>query len=160
MNGCPCGYYGDNGKVCSCTPLQVNNYRSRISGPLLDRFDLQIEVPRLSYAELKGGANIETTEIVRARVIRNREKQWQRFESSRTNAEMTGRKTKEICSLDCNGESLLQKVFDKNIFSARAHDRILRVARTIADMADSQKIRVEHLAESLQYRALDREVRF
>jgi magnesium chelatase family protein len=160
MNPCKCGFYGDNGRECSCTPLQVQNYRTRISGPLLDRFDLQIEVPRLSYEEIKQGESRETSETVRARVVKIREKQWQRFNSSRTNAEMTSRETKEICVLDKEGESLLQKVFDQNFFSARAYDRILRVARTIADMADSEEIRVEHLAESLQYRALDREVRF
>ena len=125
----------------------------------MDRFDLQIEVPRLSYEEIKQGENVETSDTARERVVKIREKQWQRFKSSRTNAEMTSRETKEICVLDKEGESLLKKVFDQNFFSARAYDRILRVARTIADMADSGEIRVEHLAESLQYRALDREIR-
>lgn len=160
MNPCPCGYYGDNGRECYCTPIQVNNYRNRISGPLLDRFDLQVEVPRLSYAELKEGENPETSDMIRERVVKNRGKQWERFKNSRTNAEMTGRETKEICLLDKAGEALLQKVFDKNFYSARAHDRILRVARTIADMGEAEEIRVEHLAESLQYRALDRDIRF
>lgn len=160
MNPCKCGYYGDSGRECLCTPLQVQSYRARISGPLLDRFDLQIEVARLSYEEIKQGENRETSDNVRERVAKVREKQWQRFGSSKTNAEMTGRETKEICILDKAGESLLKKVFDNNFFSARAHDRILRVARTIADLADSEQIRVEQLAESLQYRALDRDVRF
>ncbi|MCM1567555.1 MAG: YifB family Mg chelatase-like AAA ATPase [Dehalobacter sp. 4CP] len=156
MNPCPCGYFGENGRECSCTPLQVSHYRGRVSGPLLDRFDLQLEVPRLSYGELKHGDNRETSEIVRNRVIRTREIQYKRLNESRTNSEMTGRETKVLCQLDSAGESLLQKVFDKNLFSARAHDRILRVARTIADMVGSENIRAEHLAESLQYRALDR----
>lgn len=158
MNPCPCGFLGDNGRVCSCTPLQVNHYRSKISGPLLDRFDLQIEVPRLCYTELTQGENRENSSTVQERVIQVRKKQWQRFNCPKTNAEMTGRETKEICLLDNTGRALLQKVFDQSLLSARAHDRILRVARTIADMADSEEITVEHLAESLQYRALDREL--
>jgi magnesium chelatase family protein len=160
MNPCPCGYFGDRGRVCSCTPLQINNYRSKISGPLLDRFDLQIEVPRLSYTELKEEKNVENSDQVKERIAANRQRQWRRFKSSKTNAEMTGRETKKVCVLDQNGESLLKQVFDKNFFSARAHDRILRVARTIADMAGSEEIKVEHIAESLQYRALDRQVNF
>ncbi|HHV65208.1 MAG TPA: YifB family Mg chelatase-like AAA ATPase [Peptococcaceae bacterium] len=160
MNPCHCGYFGDLGRVCTCTPLQINNYRSKISGPLLDRFDLQIEVPRLSYAELKEERKVENSEQVRERVVANRQKQWRRFKSSKTNAEMTGRETKEVCILDSAGESLLKQVFDKNLYSARAYDRILRVARTIADMAGSEVIKVEHLAESLQYRALDRQANF
>lgn len=156
MNPCPCGFFGDNGRICSCTPNQVNNYRSRVSGPLLDRFDIQIEVPRLDYDELKHGDNSETTEIVLQRVIRARERQWDRFKGIKTNAEMTGRETKEICRLDSEGESLLKRIFDKQHFSARAHDRILRVARTAADMDDSKDIKVQHLAESLQYRVLDK----
>ncbi|RNC63115.1 MAG: Competence protein ComM [Candidatus Dichloromethanomonas elyunquensis] len=160
MNPCPCGFLGDNGRQCTCTPLQINNYRRKVSGPLLDRFDLQVEVPRISFEELKQRKDPkrENSESVKVRIQKAREKQWERFESSRTNAEMTGRETKEVCALDRTGESLLKKIFEKNFFSARAHDRILRVARTVADMADSREIKVEHLAESLQYRALDREV--
>ncbi|UWG96133.1 YifB family Mg chelatase-like AAA ATPase [Dehalobacter sp. DCM] len=156
MNPCPCGNFGDNGRECSCTPQQVHLYRSRVSGPLLDRFDLQLEVPRLSYDELKNGESPETSDSVRHRVIKAREIQWQRFSCCRTNAEMTGRETQAFCELDPAGESLFKKIFDKSLFSARAHDRILRVARTIADMAGSEIIRVEHLAESLQFRALDK----
>lgn len=156
MNPCPCGFLGDNGRLCSCSPIQISNYRGKVSGPLLDRFDLQIEVPRLNYEELKHGDNTETSEVVLQRVIKARERQWQRFNGIKTNAEMTGRETKEICCLDTQGESLLQRIFDKQHFSARAHDRILRVARTVADMEASDDIRVEHLAESLQYRVLDK----
>jgi len=157
MNPCPCGYFGYKGRLCSCSPLQVNNYRGRVSGPLLDRFDLQIEVPRLEYEELKHGQNTETSGCVRERVIKARKRQWIRFKGIKTNAEMTGKETKEYCRLDSQGESLFRQVFDTRYFSARAHDRILRVARTAADMDDSEEIQVEHLAESLQYRALDRE---
>jgi len=164
MNPCPCGYQGDSNRACSCTPHQIHSYTRKISGPLLDRFDLQIEVPRISYEELKQGGkpdpSVQTdrSEDVRKRVIQTRAKQWQRFNSSRTNAEMTGRETKELCRLDRAAESLLQRVFEKDMFSARAYDRILRVARTIADMAGSHEIMVEHLAESLQFRALDRQI--
>lgn len=156
MNPCPCGFLGDKGRLCSCTPIQISNYRGRVSGPLLDRFDLQIEVPRLNYEELKHGDNTETSAVVLQRVIQARGRQWKRFKRVKTNAEMTGRETKEICILDRQGEYLLQRIFDKQHFSARAHDRILRVARTAADMDDSEDIKVEHLAESLQYRVLDR----
>lgn len=161
MNPCPCGFYGDSGRQCTCSPLQINNYRRKVSGPLLDRFDIQIEVPRVSYEELHEGNDSarESSDTVRKRVQKARAKQWQRFGDSRTNAEMTGKETKKTCTLDGAGQSLLKQVFDKNFFSARAHDRILRVARTIADMAGSEEIRVEHLAESLQYRALDRDLR-
>lgn len=156
MNPCPCGYHGDQGRLCSCTPNQINNYRSRVSGPLLDRFDLQIEVPRLNYRDLKYGADAETSEIVLKRVTNARKRQWRRFNGIKTDAEMTGRETKQICRLDSQGESLLKRIFDKQQFSARAHDRILRVARTVADMEGSEDIKVEHLAESLQYRVLDK----
>jgi magnesium chelatase family protein len=159
MNPCPCGFLGDNGRCCSCTPLQVRNYRRRVSRPLLDRFDIQIEVPRIRYEELKrdGDSQNESSEVVKNRVQKARAKQWERFGSSKTNAEMTGRETREICLLDGAAENLLRNVFEKNFCSARAHDRILRVARTIADMAGSTEIRVDHLAESLQYRAIDKE---
>ena len=156
MNPCPCGFLGDRGLLCSCTPIQVNNYKSKVSGPLLDRFDIQIEVPRLDYEELKHGDNSENSEDVLDRVIKTRKRQWERFKGIKTNAEMTGRETKEVCRLDSQGESLLKRVFDLQNFSARAHDRILRVARTAADMDGSADIKVEHLAESLQYRALDK----
>jgi len=158
MNPCPCGFLGDMRKECTCTPQQIKNYRGKVSGPLLDRFDLQIEVPRLSYEELRQQENTETSKTVQERVTQARETQRLRFGSGRTNAEMTGRETKEICCLDEAGEVLLKRIFEKRNYSARAYDRILRVARTIADMADSEEIKVEHLAESLQYRALDREV--
>ncbi|NLI91415.1 MAG: YifB family Mg chelatase-like AAA ATPase [Peptococcaceae bacterium] len=159
MNPCPCGYLGDTGRQCNCTPLQINSYRRKVSGPLLDRFDLQIEVPRMSYEELKKRKDPEreSSESVRERVLLAREKQWKRFGSCRTNAEMSGRETKEICALNAEGETILKKVFERNFLSARAHDRILRVARTIADMEDSEEIQVGHLAESLQYRALDKD---
>jgi magnesium chelatase family protein len=156
MNPCPCGFYGDNGRMCSCTPLQINSYKRKLSGPLLDRFDLQVEVPRISYDELKQGGKTESSNVVRERVMKARQKQWQRFGSSRTNAEMTGRETKETCVLDKAGESLFKKVFEKKFFSARAHEH-LRVARTIADCRLRMRSRLNTWPSRCSYRALDRE---
>lgn len=156
MNPCPCGYYGDQGRVCSCTPMQVQNYRSRISGPLLDRFDLHVEVPRLNYSELKDEDGNESSQTVRERVMAARRRQWGRLGPAKTNAEMSAKETKEYGGLTVSGEVLLQRIFDSQHLSARAHDRILRVARTIADLSESQDILPEHLAQALQFRTLDK----
>ncbi|MDR3541100.1 MAG: YifB family Mg chelatase-like AAA ATPase [Desulfosporosinus sp.] len=156
MNPCPCGYYGDLGRVCSCTPMQIKNYRGRISGPLLDRFDLHVEVPRLVYSELKTSRGPETSISVRERVMAARRKQWARLGPAKTNAEMSAKETKDYGELSPSGESLLHRVFDSQRLSARAHDRILKVARTIADLEDTQDIFPEHLAEALQFRTLDK----
>ncbi|GAB6156703.1 YifB family Mg chelatase-like AAA ATPase [Desulfosporosinus burensis] len=156
MNPCPCGFFGDQGRVCHCTPMQIQNYRGRISGPLLDRFDMHIEVPRLNYSELKNSNDKESSIVIRERVMAARQRQWARLGPAKTNAEMTAKETKEFGQLTQSGESLLQKIFDSQHLSARAHDRILRVARTIADLGGSLDILPEHLAEAIQLRALDK----
>ena len=156
MNPCPCGYYGDQGLVCSCTPMQIQNYRGRISGPLLDRFDLHVEVPRLNYSELKNSHGTESSSSVRERVMAARRIQWSRLGPAKTNAEMSAKETKDYGELTSSGESLLHRIFDSQHLSARAHDRILRVARTIADLEGFPDISPEHLAEALQFRTLDK----
>ncbi|HHY27590.1 MAG TPA: YifB family Mg chelatase-like AAA ATPase [Desulfitobacterium dehalogenans] len=156
MNPCPCGWYGDPKRACICTPRQISHYRNRISGPLLDRFDLHIEVPRVEFDELHRYSESETSADVQNRVLKARRRQWIRLGESRTNAEMSAGETSTFCSLDSAGEQLLRNVFDRQHLSARSHDRILRVARTIADLDSKENIFPLHLAEALQYRALDR----
>lgn len=155
MNPCPCGWYGDVKRSCLCTPRQVDAYRGRISGPLMDRFDMHVEVPRVNYEELHSQPDGENSRTVQARILKARERQWARLGEIKTNAEMNALQTAEFCRLDDTGEQLLRNVFDRQHLSARSHDRILRVSRTIADLEGEDKILPRHLAESLQFRALD-----
>jgi len=159
MNPCPCGYFGDAKRECRCSPNQVERYRERISGPLLDRIDIHLEVPAVPYREMASNEPGETSHAIRARVEGAREIQRQRFGSKhkvRCNARMSARLIKTHCSLDDDGEALLQMAMTQLNFSARAYDRILKVARTIADLAGEQQIRGEHVSEAIQYRTLDR----
>ncbi len=158
MNPCPCGFFGDPLHACSCTPLIIQRYRARLSGPLLDRLDLQVEVPRLAHRELTDPTPGEASAIVRARVEAARTLQRERFlkEGVHCNARMRPRHLHRFCRLDTPGQVLLEKVTDRLGLSARSYTRILKVARTIADLAGSEPIETAHLAEAIQYRSMDR----
>ncbi len=159
MNPCPCGLAGDPAKNCLCTPSQIHRYRSKISAPLLDRIDLHLEVPAVSFNELIGDGQAESSAAVRQRVERARAIQRQRFQSEPKvfcNAHMRSRHLRRWCRLPPEGRDLLRQAVQALGLSARAYDRILKVSRTIADLAGSEEIQVPHLAEAVQYRALDR----
>lgn len=158
MNPCPCGFFGSREQECRCTPLQIQRYLSRISGPLLDRMDLQVEVPRIEYQQLAENTPSESSSSIRERVEAARSTQQQRFkkQSIHFNAQMRPADIKKHCALDEKSEQLLRSVFDRMQLSARAYDRILKVSRTIADLEQSDRIQLPHLAEAIQYRSLDR----
>ncbi len=158
MNPCPCGYYGDPKHTCTCSLPQLIRYRTRISGPLLDRIDLHVEVPALSYQELAGEEAMEGSDEIRSRVDAAREVQRLRFERLKIycNAQMTSRHIRRFCSLDEPSRKLMETAVDRLGMSARAYGRILKIARTIADLEGSQDIRVHHVSEAIQYRSLDR----
>lgn len=158
MNPCLCGFLGDPQHECSCAPQQVQRYRAKISGPLLDRIDIQIEVPAVKYKELSQHTPGEDSATIRARANQAREGQLKRF-TGRTifcNAQMSSRDIRKFCQLDTAGEKLLENAMSRLGLSARAYTRILKVARTIADLAGDEKIGSPHLSEAIQYRALDR----
>ena len=142
-----------------CAPGVVKKYLNKISGPLLDRIDIHIEVTPVAFSELSSERTTEKSEVVRERVIRARRVQERRYEGKEMhcNAQMSSQQLRQICRIDATGQALLQKAMERLGLSARAYDRILKVARTIADLADSSDIRTEHLAEAIQYRSLDRE---
>ncbi len=157
LNPCPCGLATENGGInCTCTPLQVARYQARISGPLLDRMDIQAEAPRVPYEELASETEGEPSAAIKQRVERARAVQRERLGSDSANAEMSPRQVRTFCRLDGTGKELLQKAYQQLGLSARAHDRILKVARTIADLAGDRQININHLAEAIQYRAFDR----
>ncbi|MFT3782204.1 MAG: YifB family Mg chelatase-like AAA ATPase [Nibricoccus sp.] len=160
MNPCPCGYLGDAKHECRCSPTQIQRYRSRISGPLLDRIDIHVEAPALSINELRSEKAGESSETVRSRVQAARNRQHARFKGSKvtSNARMTHAQIRKHCAIDSALGDLLQHAMEQLSLSARAYDRILKVARTIADLADSERIESNHLLEAIQYRSLDRNV--
>ncbi len=160
MNPCPCGYFNHPEKECTCSPMVVQRYLNKISGPLLDRIDLHVEVTPVSFNELSSQRTSEHSDAVRERVLKARDIQDKRFEGQQgiyANAQMSSKQLKEICVINSVGQTLLKTAMDRLNLSARAYDRILKVSRTIADLAGSEEIRPEHLAEAIQYRSLDRE---
>ncbi len=158
MNPCPCGYFGDLKRECRCSSPQVQKYRQRISGPLLDRIDIHVEVPAVQYKELAGAANGEPSLNIRDRVEQARKVQQSRFGTSKAscNARMTPKMIKTFCAVDDSCADLLRMAMTELNFSARAYDRILKVARTIADLDASDSIQASHVSEAIQYRTLDR----
>ena len=163
MNPCPCGWYGDAARECVCTPHQVQRYRGRVSGPILDRIDIHLEVPALRYQDLERNDRGEPSAVVRERVAAARRLQEERLrgeglwsEGISCNARMRAPHLRTFCRLDREGAALLKHAFQRLGLSMRAHDRILRVARTIADLARSENIEALHVAEAIQYRSLDR----
>ncbi len=162
MNPCPCGYFTDTRGECSCTPTQIQRYMSRISGPLLDRIDIHIEVPVVPFRQMTGRGRGETSERIRRRVVAARQVQLERFRSRTifSNAQMNSRDIRTCCTIDHSSAALLQAAMKKLGLSARAYDRILKVARTIADLRGGRSIDAVHIAEAIQYRSLDRHLWF
>jgi magnesium chelatase family protein len=161
MNPCPCGYYTDPSKDCTCAPPQIQKYMARISGPLLDRIDIHIEVPAVKYKEISSDTKGETSTEIRERVIRARKIQYERFADLKdvfSNGDMGSKEVRQYCKLDTACSDLLKMAMTKLGFSARAYDRILKVSRTIADLEASENILPQHISEAIQYRSLDREL--
>src|SRR5580698_5716098 len=155
MNPCPCGYFGDPKRECHCTPPMIQRYVSKISGPLLDRIDIHIEVPAVKYKELRAPSSSEDSAVVRTRVIAARQRQTDRFRAEKmtyANAQMMPKMLRKHCAINADGEKLLENAVTRLGLSARAHDRILKVARTIADLDASEDIQCKHLIEAIQYR--------
>ena len=155
MNPCPCGNYGSADRVCTCTPAAIRKYRARVSGPLLDRIDIQVEVDTVKYEDLAGAALEENSAAVKKRVERAREVQRARFSGPLTNSDMGERELKKFCLLSRECEEILRMSFESLKLSARARSRIIKVARTIADMAESERICPEHILEAVSYRKYD-----
>jgi|SRR6185369_11171852 len=157
---CPCGFYNHPEKECTCPPGTVQKYLNKISGPLLDRIDLHVEVTPVAFSELSGTKPQENSAAIRDRVIKAREMQAKRYKDHPgiyCNAQMSSKMLKEICVINTVGQNLLKTAMERLNLSARAYDRILKVSRTIADLAGSEEIKPEYLAEAIQYRSLDRE---
>ncbi len=159
MNPCPCGFLGDSRHTCTCSPALIRRYQARLSGPLLDRLDLHVEVPALSYPQFSAGQGGEGSAQIRQRVEAARQHQRARFAQQPglyCNAQLRPRQLRTCCALTDKGEELMKATNNRLGLSARAHDRILKVARTIADLEGVDHIQAQHLAEAIQYRSLDR----
>jgi len=161
MNPCPCGYATDREHLCTCTPAQIQKYMAKISGPLLDRIDIHIEVPAVKYKELTSSSSGEKSAVIRERVKKSRERQLERFKDNGelfVNAAMNTKLIRKHCAIDAQGQELLKMAITRLGLSARAYDRILKVARTIADLEAADTIRPEFISEAIQYRSLDRKL--
>jgi magnesium chelatase family protein len=159
MNPCPCGYSGDPAHACLCAPQAVQRYRARVSGPLLDRIDMHLEVPAIPYRDLAGSEPAEPSRVIAARVQRARETQRMRFAGiagMHANAHMGSREVRRFCALDQPSETLLRSAITRLGLSARAYHRVLKIARTIADLGGVESLAAAHVAEAIQYRSLDR----
>ena len=160
MNPCPCGHLGDSHMECQCTPMQVQQYRSKISGPLLDRIDIHCEVPAVRFRELSGERSGESSREIKKRVDRARRAQAERFTGAgiHSNSQLPSRLMKKYCSLKGEASRLIEMAVERLGFSARAYTRVLKVARTIADLEGSHDIEAAHVSEAVQYRSLDRQL--
>ncbi|MBR6391715.1 MAG: ATP-binding protein, partial [Eubacterium sp.] len=158
MNPCPCGYMGHPSRECTCSEAAKKRYRDKVSGPLLDRIDIHIEVQNIDYEQLSGKQKEESSAEIRKRVNAARAIQQERFKGTKItcNAKMTPRATRKYCVLSPEADALLKQSFDSLGLSPRAYDKILRISRTIADLAGSETIELAHVAEAIQYRSLDR----
>jgi magnesium chelatase family protein len=158
FNPCPCGYLGDMKHNCKCTPTQVQRYESRLSGPLLDRIDMHLEVPSVTYKDMSSADSGESSALIKERVQQARSIQKKRFEQRKnyySNGQMTPKDIKKFCILDTPSEKLLEKAVDRLGLSARSYHRILKISRTIADLDQSENLQTKHIAEAVQYRRLD-----
>ncbi|MEY3394698.1 MAG: hypothetical protein RL346_934, partial [Verrucomicrobiota bacterium] len=161
MNPCPCGFYGDVKRQCRCSVKQIENYRQRISGPLLDRIDIHVEVPLVDFKDLTSDTVTgESSAVIRERVAAAREIQVARYKAAKitTNSAMGARQVRDHCKLDAEGKGYLEHAMAEMNFSARAHDRILKVARTLADLAGKETITGNEILEAIQFRSLDRQL--
>lgn len=158
MNPCPCGFYGSKDKECTCTPQAISKYMGKISGPLLDRIDIQIEVTPVKYQKLDNTEKIENSEEIKNRVNKARKIQHERYinDNIYSNSQLTPKLIEKYCTLDKQGKKILEMAFEKMGLSARAYGRILKVARTIADLDEKESIQTTHIAEAIQYRSLDK----
>ena len=162
ITGCPCGYFADPKHACRCSYQQIHRYRSKISGPLLDRIDIHVDVPAVPYKDLMQESNAESSAQIRKRVAASRAIQSKRFTRTKiySNAQMSSRHIKKHCQIDAASRNLLESAIDKLGLSARAFNRILKIARTIADLQAAPNLQVDHISEAIQYRNLDRKKQF